>query len=70
MLNSANAANGIAKPQPRRAVRTDAIIVNSEITGARFGLSPHGLGVGAGVSVSRIRQSDVAAKTVPALVPK
>jgi len=34
MLNSANAANGIAKPQPRRAVRTDTIIVNSEITGA------------------------------------
>ena len=38
--------------------------------GARIGPSLHGVGVGAGVSVSRIQQSDVAAKTVPALVPK
>ena len=34
MLNSANAANGIANPQTRRTVRADAISVNSEITGA------------------------------------
>src|SRR3984957_8782125 len=34
MLNSTNPANGIAKPQPRRAVRIVAMIVTSETNGA------------------------------------
>src|SRR5271167_4613201 len=34
MLNSTNTANGIAKPQPLRAVRIVAMIVTSETNGA------------------------------------